>query len=102
MKIVWLAAAKRDLRRIQTYFEAIGASESGIHAIRRILEKSLILVSFPYLGPVVESSTKATSKYRKITAEKYVIYYTVKDDQVVIAAVMDGRKDPQDLGNRLT
>jgi addiction module RelE/StbE family toxin len=101
MKTVWLAAAKRDLRRIQTYFEAIGASESGFHAVQKILEKSQILVSFPYLGPVVDSSPKAQSTYRKITVEKYVIYYSVKDDQVVITAVMDGRKDPQDLGNRL-
>jgi plasmid stabilization system protein ParE len=101
MKVVWLATAKRDLRRIQTYFEAVGAPESGFHAVRRILEKSLILGSFPFLGPVEESSTKAASKYRKIIAEKYIIYYTVQDDQVVIAAVTDGRKDPQDLGNRL-
>lgn len=89
------------MRRIQSYYEAIGARESGYRAVQHVFERCQVLVSFPYLGTVVEGASEALPSYRKIIVEKYAIYYTVEDDQVVIAAVMDGRKDPQDLENRL-
>jgi plasmid stabilization system protein ParE len=101
MKIVWTEDGERDLDRILFYHESIGAQESGLQAVEQIFKKCFLLTSFPFLGMALEKTEAAHFQYRKIVAEKYVIYYTVEDDQVVIAAVIDGRKDPQDLENRL-
>jgi plasmid stabilization system protein ParE len=101
MKLDWSKESRRDLRRIQFYYESIGLREAGLQAARHVIGKCLILRTFPYLGALVVSPFESVRSYRKYVAEKYVIYYTVQDDQVVIAAVIDGRKDPQDLRNRL-
>lgn len=88
IEIEWLDRAKSDLRSIlnfiaqekpiaaQAYVDEIASSVSRLH-------------DFPELGK------RINSKYRTLIVRKHIVFYrySLSNSRIVIAAVVDGRRD---------
>ena len=85
--IRWLYAAHVDLAEIvETIARDKPAAAEGF--ARAILRKIERLADFPYLGSVSPYFRKA----RQLSHKKYVIYYTVHRDEIVVRAVVHGSR----------
>jgi toxin ParE1/3/4 len=97
LKVVWTAVAAADLERIATYL----ASESPVRAatiIDRIVERAESLASLPGRGrtpPELRSVGDRT--WRELQEPPWRIVYRRLDEVVQIHAVLDGRRNLEDI-----
>ena len=97
LKVVWTAVASGDLERIAAYL----ASESPLRAsavIDRIVERTESLASLPNRGrtpPELRSIGDRT--WRELQEPPWRIIYRWLDDVVQIHAVLDGRRNLEDI-----
>jgi len=97
LKVVWTAVAAGDLERIAAYL----ASESPLRAsavIDRIVERTESLASLPNRGrtpPELRSIGDRT--WRELQEPPWRIIYRWLDDVVQIHAVLDGRRNLEDI-----
>ena len=97
LKVVWTAVAAGDLERIASYL----ASESPLRAsavIDRIVERAESLASLPNRGrtpPELRSIGDRT--WRELQEPPWRIIYRQLDDVVQIHAVLDGRRNLEDI-----
>ena len=101
MKVVWSGNAKRNLRRISSFYQDMGASTAGLNLTRLIVQKCSVLGAFPLIGLVVPDLLPSHPPYRRLVVNKHVVYYWIASDKVVIGAVVDGRTDPAGFLSRL-
>lgn len=97
-KVEWSPAAKEDVERLAAYL----AEEAPLRAesvIDRILTRADSLASFPHRGrAVLELHGIADRSWRELQAPPWRIIYQVHTDRrVMIHAVLDGRRDLDDL-----
>ncbi len=97
LKVVWTAVAAGDLERIAAYL----ASESPVRAatiIDRIVERAESLASLPSRGrapPELRSIGDRT--WRELQEPPWRIVYRGLDDVIQIHAVLDGRRNLEDI-----
>jgi plasmid stabilization system protein ParE len=97
LKVVWTAVAAGDLERIAAYL----ASESPLRAsavIDRIVERAESLASLPNRArtpPELRSIGDRT--WRELQEPPWRIIYRRLDDVVQIHAVLDGRRNLEDI-----
>jgi len=93
----WALSASLDLEEIVGY---IGSD--SIDAARRVVERvetrGAALATFPLRGRVVpELARHGLHQWRELILSPYRLIYRVGDDHVEIVAVIDGRRDVEDL-----
>ena len=96
-RVQWAEAAVRDLEELISYI----AADSPLNA-ERILDKlekrARTLESTPARGRVVpELAHFGIRNWRELIVKPYRIIYRIDEDTVNVFAVLDGRRDLQDL-----
>ena len=96
-RVQWAEAAVRDLEELSGYI----ASDSPLNA-ERLLDKlerrARTLESAPARGRVVpELANFGIRNWRELVAKPYRIIYRIEEDTVTVLAVLDGRRDLEDL-----
>ena len=96
-EVVWAASAADDLERIVDYV----AAESPLVAAKlldRLLASAESLAALPSRGRrVPELAEHLDEDVREFVVAPYRIVYEVLQSQVLLLAVVDGRRDLQDL-----
>jgi plasmid stabilization system protein ParE len=91
MKVILSEQAKKDMRWWRTYYRQTfpaGSSNAAAHLAKAVE----LLAESGYLGSVVEGYN--LRRYQ-IHRTPFALIYRVKDDEIEIARIWDGRKDPQ-------
>jgi addiction module RelE/StbE family toxin len=96
-RVQWAEAAVRDLEELISYI----AADSSLNA-ERILDKlekrAQTLESTPVRGRVVpELAHFGIRNWRELIVKPYRIIYRIDEDTVNVLAMLDGRRDLQDL-----
>ena len=94
LKIRWTEEATKNLENIIIYLETDWTNKE-LKKFFQKLEKQLLLLSiFPEAYPL---SQKKKSIHRCVLTKNLAIYYTVKDDSLVLLSLFDTRQDPAKL-----
>lgn len=96
-QVFWAETAKRDLEIIITYIAA-ESDERAQAAYRAIKEKAESLHELPLKGRVVpELCFFHISTYRELICSPWRLIYKVEDKKVWVLAVVDGRRNVEDI-----
>ena len=89
-RVVWSARALADVEAIASFI----ASDSPVYArsvVRRIVTLTHTLTDFPLAGRKVPESDDRN--LRELIAFSYRIIYRIEGDDVMVAAVIHGKRD---------
>ena len=96
-RVVWTEAAAQDLVEIVSFI----ARKSPTNARRlliRLRAKADSLERSPRRGRVVpELASMGTRAWRELVVKPHRIVYRIREDVVLLGAVVDGRRDLEDL-----
>ena len=95
--VEWAPAARQDLRHIARYLarDSISAARNVAKRIRARVES---LAELPERGRrIPELAVHGLSSEREIVASPYRVVYSIGRERVRILAVLDGRRDLEDL-----
>mgnify|MGYP006283445191 FL=1 len=96
--LVWASSAAADLREIVDWLSAKATPTAAMSFVDRIDEALSQLPMHPESGRVIpELERQNITKYREIIVTPWRVLYTVREDSVVLLAVIDGRRDVEDL-----
>jgi toxin ParE1/3/4 len=88
-RLVWSPRALADVDAIAAYI-ATDSSSYASTVVRRILSSTRALSAFPFSGRVVPEI--GDENLRELFAYSYRIIYQVQNDDVVVAAVLHGKR----------
>ena len=97
-RVVWTESAARDFETILTYI----AQESGLlraQQVQKKIEKNIAsLATYPLRARIVpELRAQGVSIYREQLMKPYRIMFRIVGREVVLLAVLDGRRDLEEL-----
>ncbi len=94
--------AEADLEEIADYVERRDSPERGDYVYGRIKEAILALERLPNRGRVVpELKEVGVTRYREIIVKPYRVLYLVRETEVHVYCISDGRRSAEDgLGRR--
>ncbi|OHD56930.1 MAG: plasmid stabilization protein [Spirochaetes bacterium GWF1_51_8] len=96
-EVVWTESAQNDLIRIIKYIEYDG-KEIAKNIYRKIKSKVVSLKDMPLQGRVLpELGQYGIDDYRELIENPWRIIYKTGDHNIYIIAVIDGRRDMEDL-----
>ena len=87
--IIWSLRAAEDIEAIATYI----TQDSEAYAttvIRKIMQKTRLLAEFPHIGRIIPEFNDES--IREIFAYSYRIIYEVSPKEIVVAAVIHGKR----------
>jgi toxin ParE1/3/4 len=90
MRVVWTKFAHEDLKAIRAYIARDSAYYAARH-VRRVADAVRALRQFPELGQVVPEFSRYVVRERIV--QNYRVLYTIKNDRVVILAVVHAARD---------
>lgn len=99
VKVLWTDTSLAQLQEIFDYYNLRASSSLARKIVKRLVEKSLILESNPFIGirePLLEDRL---FEYRYFVENNYKIIYRFTDNLVSIVSVFDCRKDPDKIVN---
>jgi len=96
-RVQWAEVAVRDLEELVSYI----ATDSALDANRvldRLEKRAAALESNPARGRVVpELAQFGMRTWRELVVRPYRVVYRIEADTVTVLAVVDGRRDLEDL-----
>lgn len=96
-RVVWTEAATHDLVEIVS-FVARKAPANARRLLLRLRSRADSLERSPQRGRVVpELASAGTRTWRELVVKPHRIVYRIRKDIVLVGAVMDGRRDLEDL-----
>ena len=96
-RVLWTEAATHDLVEIVS-FVAWKAPANARRLLLRLRSRADSLERSPQRGRVVpELATVGTRAWRELIVKPYRIVYRISRDIVLVGAVIDGRRDLDDL-----
>jgi plasmid stabilization system protein ParE len=96
-RVVWAEAAARDLEELVAFI-AEDSTQSAAQVLGKLRAKAASLESVPTRGRVVpELSRFGMGSWRELVVKPYRIVYRVSGDRVTVLALLDGRRDLEDL-----
>lgn len=96
-KILWTETAKKDLHEIIEYisYENIDIARKQYLKIKGNSEK---LTAFPEQGRIIpELANENINKYREIIISPWRLMYKIEKNMVYVLAVIDGRRNIEDI-----
>ena len=97
-RIAWTEVAANDYEAIVTYVAARSGRTRANKLAERIEKRIATLVSTPKRGRVVpELRALGVDRYREEIMKPYRIIYRATKTQVIVLAIVDGRRDLQEL-----
>ena len=88
-RVVWSSRALADVESIATFISADSAAYAQV-VVRKIVKLTRKLSRFPHLGREVPEFKDP--EVRELLAYSYRIIYRIGGDQVLIAAVIHGKR----------
>jgi toxin ParE1/3/4 len=88
-RVVWSRHAVRDLEAIGDYIAADSPAFAGI-VVKKILSQTKILIEFPLAGRKVPEFDH--ENLRELVVYSYRIIYRLEGDEIVIAAIIHGKR----------
>ena len=96
-KVLWTEAAAGDLEQLVSFI-AIESPAAARKVLAGIEQKGAALKTFPRRGRVVpELARLGLRAWRELVAKPYRVIYRISDSTVFVLAVLDGRRDLEDL-----
>ncbi len=96
-KVLWTQTAQQDLRRIVEYIAVDGETKTK-SVYSTVKEKADSLRQMPLQGRVVpELRDHGVLMYRELIAAPWRIIYKTEDDNIWVLAVIDGRRNMDDI-----
>lgn len=92
-EVVWSDSAAREL------VEIVSRSRNDVPGLlERLREELGSLESSPRRGPIIaELASVGVRDWRELVVDSYRILYRIGDEVVRVAALIDGRRDLEDL-----
>ena len=88
-RIAWSRRALHDLEAIAEYIAADSLTYAGI-VVKKVVNQTKMLARFPRAGRKVPEFDD--ENIRELVVYSYRIIYRLEDDEVVIAAVIHGKR----------
>jgi plasmid stabilization system protein ParE len=87
-RVVWRSRAVRHLEELHRYLESRNPSAADRY-LQQIYDSCSRLADFP------EQAQRYSDRYRALVVRNYLVFYSYSEerDVVIIAAVIDGRRD---------
>jgi toxin ParE1/3/4 len=96
-QVEWAEAAVRDLEEIVTRI-ALDSPPNAERVLDRLTDKAALLETAPLQGhEVPELATFGIHSFRELAARPHRIFYRVTGRRVHVLAVLDGRRDLEDV-----
>jgi len=97
LSVLWSDTAQRDLLNIIDYI-AIDSKQNARNIVKKIRENASNLNMMPEKGRIVpELDFYNIRTYREIIESPWRIIYRIEDNKVHILAVIDGRRNVEDV-----
>ena len=96
-RVRWAEAAVRDLEELIGYVAA-DSERNALRILERVESRAATLEASPGRGRVVpELAHFGMRAWRELVVRPYRIVYRVEGDTVTVLAMLDGRRDLEDL-----
>jgi plasmid stabilization system protein ParE len=96
-RVEWAEVAVRDLEELATFI-AVDSVLDAERVLRGIEKRAATLESSPARGRVVpELARFGMRTWRELVVRPYRLVYRIEGDRVTLLAVLDGRRDLEDL-----
>ncbi|MFD1416688.1 type II toxin-antitoxin system RelE/ParE family toxin [Oceanobacillus jeddahense] len=93
-KVIYLPLAVSDLRNIVDYIQnRLKASEAAIDLVNQLDNSIARLEQFPYSCRVYQPAKELEDEYRLLQVKNYIVFYTVKNDKVMIYRIVYSKMD---------
>ena len=92
-KVIYSKEFWQDIIAIGDYFERNDAPEAARKITLGIMASTDSLGDNPEMGKVFFLFGRVATKYRFIIHNRYVIFYTFRDEEIIVARVFDTRTD---------
>jgi toxin ParE1/3/4 len=97
-KIVVITAAKSDLREIFHYVELNDSLERADKLVDGVEQAIAALAEIPQRGHYPPELDRIGNRdFREIHFKPYRIVYSIRENEVIVNCVLDGRRDMQTL-----
>ncbi len=95
--IFWVVSAEHDLKEVIDFI-ARENPENTLKILKDIREKTSELKRYPERGRIVpELQSQGISLYRELLVPPWRIIYRIKDAQVNVLSMIDGRRNVEDI-----
>ncbi|NOZ86317.1 MAG: type II toxin-antitoxin system RelE/ParE family toxin, partial [Deltaproteobacteria bacterium] len=96
-EVVWARNAAKDLQEIVGYI-AENSPANARKVLERIKAKASALSRFPQRGRVVpQLASFGIHTYRELVIRPYLLVYRIYGGKVIVLAVLDSRRDLEDV-----
>lgn len=96
-RVLWTETAARDLKELVASIAA-GSPGNAPRVLARLQERAAALEAHPAGGRVVpELASFGLRAWRELIVKPYRLIYRVDGDRVYVPAVLDGRRDLEEL-----
>jgi addiction module RelE/StbE family toxin len=96
-RVRWADAATRDLEDTVSYI-AVDSPENAERVLKRLERRAATLETAPARGRVVpELARFGMRTWRELVVKPYRLIYRIEGDTVTVLALLDGRRDLEDL-----
>lgn len=96
-RVLWTEAAVRDMEDIIAFIAADSPGNARA-LLARFRERAAALEGHPTRGRIVpELALSGFATWREVIVRPYRLIYRVEADRVFVLAVLDGRRDLEDL-----
>ena len=96
-QVMWTLSAVQDLEALAAYV-ARDSRRAADGLLKRMEERAASLATSPRRGRVVpELAAFGMKDWRELILRPYRLIYRIFDDRVYVLAVLDGRRDLEDL-----
>jgi len=97
-RVVWSSSAAADLEEIINWMADHHSNQTAGSFIDRIDTEITRLPGYPESGRIIpELERQNIPKYREIIISPWRVFYMVENDRVAILAVIDGRRNVEDI-----
>lgn len=92
LRVSWSRRALQDLEDVADYIASDSPTYAGI-VVKKIITQTRMLKQFPRVGRKVPEFDD--ENVRELIAYSYRIIYRIQEDEVIVAAVIHGRRNLQ-------
>ncbi len=99
VKVLWTDTSLAQLQEIFDYYSFNENTSVASKIVRRIVKKSILLESNPFIGVKEQLLTDRPFEYRFLVVSNYKIIYRFNDNITRIVSVFDCRQNPKKIVN---
>lgn len=93
-RIFYTAEAMRDLDEIWGYIgDCLGSPGAAERIVNHIMDDIDLLESYASIGTELSEVTGFETDYRYMISAKYIVFYRVNDEQIIIDRILHSRRD---------